>query len=238
MGHLFSLLAWGPDGWGDEIASGVLVTVGLAFATLPFGLLLGFLVALAKRSDIWLLNAFGNLYTTIFRGLPELLTLFIVYYGGQILLQKLIGLFFDVQVEINSFLAGMIALGVVFSAYSSEVFLGAFQGISRGQAEASRALGLSRWLTLRLVIVPQLLRLSLPGLCNLWLVLLKDTALVSVIGLPDTLRMTNIAVGVTKEPFFFYLICCLIFLVLAVLSSIVIGFIESRVERGQRRSNA
>lgn len=238
MSHLFSLLAWGPDGWGDEIASGVAVTVSLAFATLPFGLLLGFLIALAKRSPVWIIAAFGNVYTTIFRGLPELLTLFIVYYGGQILLRKLIGLFVETQVEINSFLAGMIALGVVFSAYASEVFLSAFQGISKGQAEAARALGLSRWLTLRLVIVPQLLRLSLSGLCNLWLVLLKDTALVSVIGLPDTLRMTQIAVGVTKEPFFFYLICCLIFLVLSILSSIVIGRIEARVGRGERRSPA
>jgi len=232
MGHLLSLLSFGPDGWGDELLAGLVVTIELAVATVPFGLVLGFLVALAKINRNWALSALGEAYTTVFRGLPELLTLFIIYYGGQILLQKLIGLFGDVVVEVNSFVAGMFALGMVFAAYSSEAFVGAFRAIGRGQFEAGDALGLSRLVTWRLIVLPQLVRLALPAIANLWLVLLKDTSLVSVIALPDLLRQTNIAVGVTKQPFFFFAVACLIYLVLSIVSSIGISAIERRLGRG------
>ncbi|MGE0846529.1 MAG: ABC transporter permease [Flavobacteriaceae bacterium] len=235
MGELYSLLSFGADGWGDEIAAGVWVTVRLALATLPFGLAIGLLIALAKNAEEPTLRAAANVYTTIFRGIPELLTLFIVYYGGQILLARLVGLFTDAYVEVNSFVAGMIALGLVFSAYASEVFLGALRGIPAGQYEAGYALGLSHWKTLRLIVLPQLVRLALPGLSNLWLVLLKDTSLVSVIALDDLLRKTNIVVGNTKEPFFFYFVACMLYLVLAVISSIGIGRARSWAERGQVR---
>ena len=125
---------------------------------------LGLLVALAKNSNERSLVLAGNIYTTIFRGLPELLTLFIVYYGGQIALQKFVNLFTDVYVEVNSFVAGMIALGLVFSAFSSETFLSAFRGIPKGQPEAGMALGLSSFQRFRLIVFPQLVRLALPGL--------------------------------------------------------------------------
>lgn len=240
MQDLISLLAWGPDGWGDEIAAGTFITVSLALATLPFGLLLGFLVALAKNSGGPVVKAIGNGYTTVFRGLPELLTLLLIYYGGQRLLQEVQAMIVEdpEPIEVNAFVAGMIALGVVFSAYSSEVFLGAFKGITTGQVEAARALGLSRFLTLRLIVLPQLWRFALPGLANLWLVLLKETSLVSVIALPDLLRSTAVAVGVTKQPFFFYVVACLIYLVLAIISSIGIGRIEAWANRGEGRARA
>lgn len=240
MLELLSLLSWGPDGWGDEIAEGTLITVSLAICTLPFGLTLGFLVALAKNSGGPVLKAFGNAYTTVFRGLPELLTLLIIYYGGQRFVQWSYGLFVEdgEAIEINAFFAGMVALGVVFSAYSSEVFLGAFKGITNGQIEAARALGLSRGLTLRLVVMPQLWRFALPGLANLWLVLLKETSLVSVIALSDLLRTTVVAVGVTKQPFFFFLVACLIYLMLAIISSLGIVRIEAWANRGERRAGA
>ena len=136
MDHLLTLLSFGNEGWGDEIAAGTLLTIALALATLPLGLLQGFLLALAKNSDDANLHRAADIYTTIFRGLPELMTLFLVYYGVQIGLQALIGFFAEgVYIEINSFLAGMVALGVVFSSYSSEVFLSAFRGISHGQYE-------------------------------------------------------------------------------------------------------
>jgi polar amino acid transport system permease protein len=233
MSELLALLAFGPQGWGDEILSGAWLTIRLALATVPFGIALGFVVALAKDSGEPTLVMAGNIFTTIFRGLPELLTLFIVYYGGQIALQAAIGLFGGGYVEVSSFVAGMVALGLVFSAYASEVFLGALRGIAKGQFEGAAALGLTPLQTLRLVIVPQLIRLALPGLSNLWLVLLKDTALVSVIALDDLLRKTNIAVGVTKEPFFFYAVACLIYLVLSMASSVVLTAIERRANRGQ-----
>ncbi|MET4632917.1 ABC transporter permease [Kaistia defluvii] len=234
---LLRLLSFGPDGWGDELLQGTWLTIRLALATVPFGLALGFLVALAKRSPNRYLRAFGNAYTTVFRGLPELLTIFIVYFGGQIALQRIIGLFSDATVEVNGFIAGMVALGVVFSAYASEVFLGAFNNITRGQYEAAYALGLRPSTTLRLVIIPQLVRLALPGLANLWLILLKDTSLVSVIALDDLLRKTGLAVRVTKEPFLFFGVACLIYLALSMISSIGIVAIERWANRGLRRAS-
>ena len=236
MTDLFQLLQFGPDGWGDEILAGAWLTIRLALATLPFGLTIGFLVALARNSDNRYLLAFSGAFTTVFRGLPELLTLFIIYYGGQILLQKLVGLFSDTYVEVNSFVAGMIALGLVFSAYASEVFLSALRAISKGQIEGSYALGLSRFQTLRFIIFPQLWRYALPGIANLWLVLLKDTSLVSVIALNDLLRMTSVVVGATKEPFFFYAVACAIYLVFSIISSFGISWIEAWAARGERRT--
>jgi polar amino acid transport system permease protein len=233
MPDLIALLSYGPDGWGDEILAGAWLTIRLAIATLPVGLALGFLVALARRSNSILLRGFGEAFSTVFRGLPELLTLFIVYFGGQFLLQWMVRLFSDRTVEANGFLAGMIALGVVFAAYASEVFTAAFNGIPKGQWEAAAAIGLHRWQTLRLVIAPQLLRLALPGLANLWLVLLKETSLVSVIALNDLLRMTSVAVGTTKQPFFFYFVACLIYLLFSIVSSFGIGAIERWSERGE-----
>jgi polar amino acid transport system permease protein len=144
-------------------------------------------------------------------------------------------LFTDNPVEANGFIAGMIALGVVFAAYASEVFTAAFNGIQKGQWEAAGAIGLHRWHTMRLVILPQLLRLALPGLANLWLILLKETSLVSVIAQNDLLRMTSVAVGTTKEPFFFYFVACMIYLTFSIVSSFGIGWIERWSERGERR---
>ena len=235
MEHALRLLSFGPGGWGDELAAGAWLTIRLALATLPFGIVVGFLVALAKDSgNRWLVIA-SDIFTTIFRGLPELLTLFIVYYGGQILIQKIVQLFSDQYVEVNGFVAGFVALGLVFAAYASEVFYGAFRGIGSGQYEAAHALGLRTIATMRLVILPQLIRLALPGLANLWLVLLKDTSLVSVIALDDLLRKANIAVGATKEPFLFYFAACMIYLFMSIVSSIGIVGIERWSDRGIRR---
>ncbi|GGB41864.1 ABC transporter permease [Roseibium aquae] len=233
MEEALTLISFGPDGWGDEIARGVLITISLAIATLPFGLFLGFVIALAKQSEEPSLRMAANIYTTIFRGLPELLTLFLVYYGVQIGLQELVKLLgFDVFIEVNSFAAGMVALALVFSSYASEAFLSAFRGIPKGQYEGGHALGLSRGQTMRLVVFPQLIRLALPALGNLWLILLKETALVSVIGLSDLVRQSGIAARVTKEPFLFFGIACLIYLVLAMISSVGLTRIEAWSKRG------
>ncbi len=149
-----TLVGCGDTGWGDEIAFGVKVTISLAIATLPVGLALGFLIALARQSNEWSLRAATGVYTTIFRGMPELLTLFIIYYGFQILLQALFtAAGTGVTIEINAFVAGMLALSVVFSSYASEVLLSAFQAIPRGQYEAGSAVGLSKRKTMWLVIV-------------------------------------------------------------------------------------
>ncbi|APG84733.1 ABC transporter permease [Sinorhizobium americanum] len=229
-----TLLACGDTGWGDEIAYGFLVNASLAIATLPLGLVIGFFIALAKQSNERSLRLAANIYTTIFRGLPELLTLFIVYYGLQILVQQFLAtLGYEGPVEINAFAAGMIALGVVFSAYCSEVLLSAFKAIPQGQYEAGDALGFHRGKTMRLIILPQLVRIALPGLGNLWMVLLKDTALVSVVGLPDILRQTGIAARVTKEAFQFFGVACILFLILAMVSSIAFAALERRTKRAE-----
>ncbi|MGI9483173.1 MAG: ABC transporter permease [Hyphomicrobiales bacterium] len=238
MSELFGLLAWGSAGWGDELAAGALVTISLALCTLPFGLVLGFLLALARNSGVPELERAGNIFTTIFRGLPELLTILIIYIGLDMLIAEIVSMVSDERWELNKFVAGMIALGVVFASFSSETLLSAMKAIPEGQAEASRALGMSSFKTWRKVIMPQLIRYALPGLSNLWLVLLKETALISIIALPDLLRMTNIAVGATKEPFFFYAICCLIYLGFALLSSIVIGAIENWANKGEMARGA
>ncbi|MEW9808300.1 ABC transporter permease [Mesorhizobium marinum] len=230
MGSIGTLLSWGSDGWLDEIAYGVFVTVSLAVATLPLGLLIGFFVALAKQSSEASVRMAGNIYTTIFRGLPELVTLFLVYYGAQIGIQAVIR---TVQpgatVDVNSFISGMVALGVVFSAYVSEVFLSAFRAIPRGQYEGGYAIGLTKGQTMRLVVLPQLIRIALPGLANLWLILLKETALVSAIGLNDILRWSGIAARVEREPFLFYSFAALMYLCLTIISSFGINKIERAV---------
>ncbi|MBS3647141.1 ABC transporter permease [Pseudaminobacter sp. 19-2017] len=236
MPSKWTLLSWGPEGWLDDIFQGVFITVSLAAATLPLGLAIGFFVALAKKSEEPSLKLAGDIYTTIFRGLPELLTLFLVYYGAQIGLQNVIRLFRpEASVEVNSFVSGMVALGVVFSSYASEVFLSAFRAIPRGQYEGGYSIGLSRGQTMRLVIMPQLIRVALPGLANLWLILLKDTALVSAIGLSDILRQSGIAARVTREAFLFFGVASLLYLVLAIISSVGIRAVERAVSQSEAR---
>jgi len=232
MGGDLSLLSIGAHGWGDELLAGAWVTIRLAVVTLPFGLALGLAVALAKNSKEPSLVLAGNIFTTIFRGLPELLTLFLVYYGVQTLVNKMLS---GEQVQVNGFAAAVVALGLVFSAFSSEAFLGAFKAISKGQYEAGHALGLSTFQTFRLIILPQLIRLTLPTLSNLWLVLLKDTSLVSVIAYNALLRNTFVAVGNTKKPILFFSVACLIYLVLSMISSTGLDAIDRRVRRGEER---
>lgn len=230
MTSYWTLLSWGPEGWIDDIFYGVFITVSLALATLPVGLAIGFFIALAKQSAEPSLRLAGNIYTTIFRGLPELLTLFLVYYGVQTGLQSIVHVFSPgTNIEVNSFVSGMVALGVVFSSYSSEVFLSAFRAIPRGQYEGGYSVGLSSGQTMRLIVLPQLIRIALPGLANLWLILLKDTALVSAIGLSDILRQSGVAARVTREPFLFFGVAALIYLVLAIVSSFGIKAVERAV---------
>jgi polar amino acid transport system permease protein len=238
LADLFSLLSLGPEGWGDEFLRGAGLTLLLALCTLPVGLAIGFAVALAKDSRSLVLRGVGNVYTTVFRALPELLTILIIYYGGQIMIREVAGALGFPAFEVNGFVAGLVSLGLVLGAFSSEVLLGALRAVPKGQREGSYALGLGRYRTFRHVIVPQLLRIALPGLGNNWLALLKETSLVSVIAFSELMRVTNIAVGVTKQPFFFYLVCCLLYLAMAVASSFVLDWLEARSRRGLNRAGA
>lgn len=239
MEKYLTFLSFGPEGWGDELLAGAWITLSISLATLPFGLLLGLLIALAKRSQSWLLRQFATLYTTIFRGVPELLTLYIIYFGVQVAVTGLWRkLGFTSNIEFSPFFAGMIALGVVLAAFSAEVWLGALNSIQKGQREAASALGLTKFQAFRLVVLPQLLRVALPGLGNNWLVLLKDTSLVSVITLQDTMFIATRANVVTKEPFLFFGIALLIYLFFSILSAFVFSGLEGRLHRGQARGSA
>jgi len=237
MDTYLALLSFGPHGWGDELLAGAGVTISIALATLPFGLALGLLVALGRRSGSMVLRGLSTLYTTIFRGVPELLTLYIIYFGFQVLAQKAWkGLGFAGNLEISPFVAGMVALGVVLAAFSAEVWLGALNAIQKGQREAASALGLTKFQAFRLVVLPQLLRIALPGLGNNWMVLLKETSLVSVITLQDTMFIATRANVVTKEPFLFFGIACLIYLFFSMVSARGIGVLETRMNRGYSRA--
>lgn len=239
VADLFSMLSFGPDGWGDEFLRGAGLTLLLALCTLPIGLAIGLAVALAKDSKSFLLRAVGNIYTTVFRALPELLTILIIYYGGQILIQRIAaGLGFGGTIEVNGFAAGLFSLGLVFGAFSSEVLLSGLRAVPKGQREGSFALGLGRYRTFRHVIWPQLFRIALPGLGNNWLGSLHQTSLVSVIAFSELMRVTNLTVGVTKQPFFFYLVCCLLYLAMAIASSFVFDWLEVRSRRGLARAGA
>lgn len=219
--------------WSPAMLAGASITLGLAIATLPPGLALGLALAMSKASDTRLVRAFGEGVTTVFRGVPELLTLFLVYFGGQYLLSDLYSALEGGQPpEISRFAAGVVALSLVFAAYSSEVLFSAMLGIHGGQGEAAEALGLGRFQTFRFVVFPQLIRLALPGLANNWLSLVKDTSLVSVIALPDLMRQTTSAVGVTKAPFVMFGAACVVYLVISAASSLLIGAYSSSLNRG------
>lgn len=235
---MFDLFAFGDAGWGDELAYGLLITVQLALVTLPLGLLIGFVFAFASLSRLLPLRMLGFGYTTILRGLPEILTLFVVYNGGGLALNALIRWWNPSAstIDFSPFAAGVIALGMVFGAYAAEVLRGAFNSLDPGQVEAGRAIGMSRLQIFRRIQLPQLWRFALPGLGNLWINMLKDTALVSIIALSDLMRMTKVAVGVTKQPFTFYLAACLIYWMLCVVSEVVIAWMEKRANRGVRRA--
>lgn len=230
-----SLLSFASGGWGQALLAGALVTLALALACLPIGLPLGLGIALAARSKKRLPRAFATVFSTVFRGLPELLTLLIIYYGCQIAAQKILAAMgYEGEVLINTFLAAMVAFSLVFAAFSSEIWLAAFKTVPKGQYEACAALGLGQRTAFAKVVFPQLLRIALPGLSNNWLSLLKDTSLVSTISLVDLMRQTNLAVSVTKEPMLFYGVACLCYLLFSALSGRVFQFIENHFSRHLR----
>ena len=230
-----SLLSFASGGWGQALLAGALVTISLALACLPIGLPLGLGVALAARSKKRFPRAWATVFSTVFRGLPELLTLLIIYYGCQIAAQKILAAMgYEGEVMINTFLAAMIAFSLVFAAFSSEIWLAAFKTLPKGQLEACSALGLSKRTGFFKVVLPQLTRIALPGLSNNWLSLLKDTSLVSTISLVDLMRQTNLAVSVTKEPMLFYTVACFGYLFFSALSGRLFQYLEQYFSRHQR----
>ncbi len=234
----FDYLSFGAQGWGDELLSGLGVTLSLALVTLPLGLIIGMAVAAAAVSASRVARTSALAFTTTIRGLPELLTLFMIYHGVGLLLNRTLK-WLDPEAaffELSPFVAGVVALGLVFGGYASEVLRGAWQALDKGQREAGLAVGMGRLHIFRRIELPQIIRLALPGLGNLWINLLKDTALVSVIALNDLMRMANVAVGATKKPFLFFLAVCLVYWMVCICCEWCIARLERRANRGIRTS--
>lgn len=224
-------------GFGPAMMAGTLMTVKLALCALLLGLVLGLLGALAKTSPLKPLQWLGGFYSTLVRGVPELLWVLLIYFGTVGLMNSLGEALNMPGLELSAFAAGVIALGLCFGAYATEVFRGAILAIPKGHREAGLALGLSKGRILSRIILPQMWRIALPGLGNLFMILMKDTALVSVIGLEEIMRHSQVAVTVTKQPFTFYMVAAIIYLGLTILAMIGMHFLEKRAARGFARAN-
>ena len=226
-------LLLGPDGWGGLLLEGAVVTILLALITVPFGFVGGLAVAVLKLSGRRPVRALCEAYTTFFRGIPDLLSLFIVYFGLQALIDRIAGAVAPgVHLQLDAFAAGVVALSIIVSAYSSEVWIAALEAIPRGQQEAARSLGLSPPVTFVFVVLPQTLRIALPGLGNIWMVLLKDTSLISTLAAMDLLRAASEASRNTTRPLLFYGAAAAVYLAISIVSGIAQAALERRFSRG------
>lgn len=219
-------------GFGGQILTGAGLTLAVAALALVFGLAIGGLGAAAKLSRRRALRAVADAYTTLVRGVPELLILLLLYFGGTVFLTWVAGEY----VEVNGLGAGLFALSILSGAYATEVLRAAIQGVPKGQTEAARALGMRQGAIIRLVMLPQVWRLALPGLGNVWLVLLKDTSLISVVGLEELMRKSAIAAGATHQPFTFYAVAAGVYLLFTTVSVLGISVLERRARRGLARA--
>lgn len=224
------------QGWGDEILRGLGMTVLVGLCALALAILLGLLGSWAKLSRSTALRALATLYTTVVRGVPELLLLLIVYYGTPTAIQSFATyLGHDIRIDFNPFIAGVSTIGVIYGAFATEVFRGAFLALDKGQQEAARAVGMGRVLAFRRIVLPQVWRFALPGLGNLWLVLIKATALISVIQLTELLRWSDIAARNTREPFTFFFVAACLYLLITLVSQVALQRAEAWANRGIRR---
>ena len=213
------LLSFGDTGWGDELLRATFMTVMVALAAFFFGFFISFFIVPLKLSNKKFLNYIGNTYTTIFRGVPELLVIYLLFFGGSNAVMfeaKIFG--YKEFIEINAFLTGSISIGLISGAYTTEVLRGAIESISKGQFDGAKSLGLKKTTYYVFVIAPQVLRLSLPNLSNVWQLTLKDTALISVTGLVEIMRQSYIASGVTRNPLLFYCFAAFLYLILTTIS--------------------
>ena len=227
------LLAFGDTGWGDELFYATLMTIAVAITALLIGFFLASIFATFKLSKNKLLNLLGSFYTTVFRGVPELLVIYLFFFGGSgavMFVAKIFG--YNGYIEVNAFLTGAISIGIISGAYSTEVFRGAVQSIDKGQFEASKVLGFKKKIYFLKVIIPQMLRLALPNISNVWQITLKDTSLISVTGLVEIMRQSYVAAGSTRDPLFFYSFAGILYLLLTFLSLKIFNRLENHYGKG------
>jgi octopine/nopaline transport system permease protein len=232
------LLSFGDAGWGDEMLRAALMTLAVSISSMLLGLLFGTLGAAAKLSAIPPLRWLAEGYTTIARGVPELLIIYLLFFGGSGAVMFVAGLFgYHGYIELNAFTIGTFAIGAISGAYSTEVIRGAVLAVPAGQIEAAKAIGMARGLMFRRIMFPQVARYALPGLGNVWQFTLKDTALISVTGLVELMRQAHVAAGSTRQPFTFYLVAAVLYLVLTTFSNYGFQRAEGWANRGVRRAS-
>jgi len=230
--HSVGLQALSLQGFGPLLAQGAWMTVKLALLSLCLSLLLGLIGASAKLSPIRLLRLPATLYTTLIRSVPDLVLILLIFYTFQIWLNDFTEWMGWGYFEIDPFAAGVLTLGFIYGAYFTENFRGAILSVPAGQLEAATAYGLSRVQRFRLVLFPQLMRFALPGLGNNWLVLLKSTALVSIIGLADLVKAAQNAGKSTNNVLYFLIIAGLVYLLITTLSNRLFKRLERRFNTG------
>ncbi len=225
------------QGYGWMLWRGLELTVVVGLCAMAVALAMGLLGAWGKLSRAWPARALAGAYTTVVRGVPELLLILLVYYGVPTLIQDAAaGMGHDLIMDLDPLAAGVATLGVIYGAFAAEVFRGAFLAVPRGQIEAARAVGMGPVLTFRRVVLPQMWRFALPGLGNVWMVLIKATALVSVIQLEELMRSADIAARATRMPFTFFFVASLFYLGITVVSMAIQRRAEAWANRGTRRA--
>jgi octopine/nopaline transport system permease protein len=234
---IFALMSFGSDGWGLAMVFAAGVTLAVAVCGFLIGSVIGSLVACVKLSGGVVVRSAADAYTTVLRGIPDLLVIYLFYFGGSALLSSIAGLFGPSGfVGVSGFAAGAAAIGIISGAYQSEVFRGAYTALNRGELEAAKSVGMHRALMFRRIIAPQVLRYAIPGLGNVWQLALKESALVSVTGLVELLRQSAIGAGSTRQPFSFYLAAAVLYLAITTVSSWGFGRAETYAMRGVRRA--
>ena len=227
------LLAFGKTGWGDELFIATLMTLAVSLTAMLIGFIFALIFTPLKLSKNKFLNLIANCYTTIIRGVPELLVIYLFFFGGSGAIMFVASIFgYNDYIEINAFLTGSFSIGIISGAYSTEVFRGAIQSIDKGQFEAAKGLGISKFVQFYKIILPQMLRLAIPNLSNVWQITLKDTSLISVTGLVEIMRQSYIAAGSTRDPLFFYSWAAVLYLMLTYLSMKLINKLEIKYSRG------
>jgi len=227
------LLAFGDTGWGDELFYATLMTLAVSITAMLIGFLFALIFTPLKLSKHKSLNLIGNFYTTIIRGVPELLVIYLFFFGGSGAIMFVASMFgYNDYIEINAFITGAFAIGIISGAYSTEVFRGAILSIDKGQFEASKVLGIKKHIQFYKVVLPQMLRLAIPNLSNVWQITLKDTSLISVTGLVEIMRQSYIAAGSTRDPLFFYSFAAVLYLLLTYFSMKLINRLEVKYSRG------
>ena len=223
-------------GFLPSLLEGALVTLSVALASLALAMVLGMAGAMAKLSRFRAARGVAQVYTTVIRGVPDLVLMLLIFFGGQLAVNEIaLALGHEDYVDVDPYLAGVLTIGFIFGAYLTEAFRGAFLAVPPGQREAGLAYGMSGWQIARRITLPQMFRHALPGLSNNWLVLIKSTAIVSVIGLSDLMTRSQQAAGSTREPFVFYLAAALIYLVFTSVSELLFDRLQKRFSMGVKK---